>query len=244
MSQLTKPGPAHPGMRGRSALLLLVLLSAVSATPLGHSGHDETTAAPVQPVAPGYGDPGFAAPEPGSYELPSLGPAGDGTVLDAAGTTQRLHELLGDRLVVLSFIYSSCSDVNGCPLATFVLSRVQAEVLRDERLRDRVRLLSLSFDPEHDTPQVMRAYGRPYASPGMDWRFLTTSGRTDLAHILDGYDQWIARDTDGDGVPAGTISHVLRVFLIDKQRRIRNIYSTSFLHAEMLLSDLRTLARE
>ncbi len=55
---------------------------------------------------------------------------------------------------------------------------------------------------------------------------------------LNAYDQSVYRDE------SGTLSHILRVMLIDKQRRVRNIYSVSFLHADTVLSDVKTLLLE
>ena len=78
-------------------------------------GMAHAAAAPV-PLAPGYSDLGYPAPEPGSYQLPPVTAAADGEVVDSDGNTLRLHELFGDRYVLLSFMYSSCGDVNGCPL--------------------------------------------------------------------------------------------------------------------------------
>lgn len=227
------PGASRPRAasgRGFARALLWPVLAIVSGGALAET--------PAQ----GYGTPDFVPPEPGSYALPPLGPAGNGMVIDEAGRRLELHELLGDRMVLLSFIYSSCSEVNGCPLATFVLHRVQQALHADPELRDSVRLLSLSFDHERDTPAVMSQYGTRFAVPGMDWRFLTTAGAGELAPLLAAYDQALGRTpADGD---ASAITHVLRVFLIDRQRRIRNIYSASYLHAELLLADLRTLLLE
>ena len=62
--------------------------------------------------------------------------------------------------------------------------------------------------------------------------------------ILKGYNQWIIKDFNEQGRYLGTISHILRVFLIDQDKQIRNIYSISFLHADTLLNDIRTLLRE
>lgn len=203
-------------------------------------------------LAPGYADLAFTPPAPGSYALPPLGPAADGVVLDSQGRTLSLHDLMGDRLVLLSFIYTSCSDVNGCPLATHVFARV-AERLNgsgdagvEGGLNGKVRLISLSFDPDYDSPSVMRAYGGPFQRrfQALDWRFLTTGGPGALDPMLEGYDQWVIRDYDEAGRPLGTISHLLRVYLIDRQKRIRNIYSVSFLHADTLANDLMTLLME
>ena len=191
--------------------------------------------------APGYAPLAFDAPPAGSYELPALGPAADGGVLDSEGREITLHDLYRDKLVVLSFIYTSCPDVNGCPLAGFVLSQLQKHVLADSFLREDVRLLSLSFDPGIDTPARMAAYGENLRRHGGDWQFLTSTSETELEPILESYDQFVQRDYDEAGNYLGSLSHILRVYLIDRAGRVRNIYSPSFLHADVLLADLRTL---
>ena len=205
---------------------------------LGATSHEHPK--PVV-LAPGYSDLEFEPPPAGSYDLPVLGAAADGLVLDSKGDAQQLHELLGDKIVVLSFIYTSCSDVNGCPLATHVLRGLQERVALDDQLSSRVRLLSFSFDPANDTPAVLRDYSRHFKREDFDWQFLTCATESDLQPILADYDQWVITDRDAQGEPVGTLSHLLRVYLIDAQRRIRNIYSVSFLHADTVANDIRTL---
>ena len=93
-------------------------------------------------------------------------------MLDTAGRPRRIHDFLGDKVVVLSFVYRSCPDVNGCPLANFVLTGIERRVLEDPALRDEVRLVSMSFDPAHDPPDAMRRYGATLAPEGgADWAF-------------------------------------------------------------------------
>ncbi len=193
---------------------------------------------------------------PGTYELPPLGTAADAPILTSDGTATTLHALYGDRPALLSFVYTTCPDVNGCPLATAVLAKLHRRLQRDHALRDRVTLLSLSIDPARDTPAVMRQYGAALAAPlentsddaassaAGSWRFLTTASEEALAPILAAYDQAISKDYDRTGAYLGTMSHVLRVILIDRSRRIRNIYSVSFLHADTVLTDLRTILAE
>ena len=62
--------------------------------------------------------------------------------------------------------------------------------------------------------------------------------------ILNAYGQWVIRDYDENDKYMGTMSHILRVFLIDESRQIRNIYSTSFLHADTVANDVRSLLME
>ncbi len=192
-----------------------------------------------QVLAPGWRPLQYPAPEPGSYALPVIGTARDSTVLDANGDTQRLHDVFGDRISLLSFIYSTCNDINGCPLATAVLHQVERRMRNDSVLGDNLRLVSLSFDPVNDTPEVMKLYAS--GNTESDWVFLTTASQAQLTPILDAYDQIVQADYDSAGNRLGTFSHLLRVFLIDRQQRIRNIYSVSFLHVDVLVSDVKTL---
>jgi cytochrome c peroxidase len=124
------------------------------------------------------------------------------------------------------------------------LSQVQQRVLADPRLRDRVRLVSLSFDPARDTPARLESYASSFRRDGFDWRFVGSASEDQLKPILTAYDQSVIRDYDADGRDLGTMSHTLRVFVIDRDRRIRNIYSPAYLHPDLLLADLQTLALE
>lgn len=195
-------------------------------------------------LAPGWSPLKFEAPVPGTYELPPLGEAADGELLDTRGTPRRLHELFAGRVVLMSFIYTRCPDVNACPLATYVLRGVQQRLLDDATARGKVRLLTVSLDPERDRPDVLREHSRYVVEDGSDWQFLTAESEQALAPILRAYGQSIRKEYDEKGESLGTITHVLRVHLIDQERRIRNIYSSSFLHADTVWSDILTLLGE
>lgn len=260
---LVLPGPVLLGL----ALVLLVSGAGCgpSPTPVGEPSSEAAaemaspaTESPAEPPSP---PPGlaFVPPEPGTYELPPIQPAADGAVLDTAGEAHRLFDYLGDRYVVLSFVYTRCADPEGCPLARVVFHRLHDRLQSDPRLENRVRLLTLSFDPEWDTPERMRRYAGPVPGPvpgngrvGPDepedgpgsWTFLTTASQAELDPILDGYGQYVVPEVDEDGEPTGLLSHVLKVFLIDRERRVRNVYSSSYLHPAVVVNDLKTLLLE
>jgi len=200
--------------------------------------------APGTVLDPGYGAPQYQPPAPGSYQLPPLGIAADGKVLNDLGEQLALQDLVGDKLVLLGFIYTHCSDINGCPLATFVMKKVQDRLVQDAGLAPQVRLISLSFDPVQDTPAALLDYAGHFRRKDFDWQFLTTASEADLLPILEGYDQWRQREYDSNGNYTGSMSHILRLFLIDRQGRIRNIYSSGFLDADSVVNDLLTLAME
>lgn len=227
--------------RGLAALTLSIFF------PLLAAAADPTPAArpPVQaPLAPGYKPLAFKPPEPGTYVLPVLGNAADGRVVDSDNASLTLHDLYGDKTVLLSFIYTTCDDVNGCPLATAVFQKVKNKLKQSRDIAGQIRFLTLSFNPEHDTPEAMRRYGQGFQDAGIEWRFLTTRSEQEIHPILNDYQQSVDREYDDQGQFTGKFSHLLRVFLIDRQKQIRNIYTVSFLHPDTLIADIRTLLQE
>ncbi|MGY6274138.1 cytochrome c peroxidase [Methylomonas sp. MgM2] len=195
----------------------------------------------TKPLAPGYSALPFEQTKPGSYALPPIGPAADGEILTSDNRPKRLHDLMGDKVVLLSFIYAACNDVNGCPLATQVLHKIARRLQTQPELADKLRLLTLSFNPENDTPEMMKHYGAGFKTGAFDWQFLTTANEEKLQPILDAYQQNIQKIYDDQGRFTGTFSHLLRVYLIDTDKRIRNIYSVDFLHADTVINDVKTL---
>lgn len=213
-------------MSSRQSLAVIALLSG------------SLLAAGAQELAPGWTELSYKAPEPGTYQLPTLGLACDGDVLDDDGDSHRLLELTKDKVVAVSFFYRSCCDLNGCPLATSVFARIAARLKDDAELRENLQLVSLSFDPDRDTPEALQIY-RGGIPPNVDWRFLTTASQAELKPLLEGYGLTVDRDAE-----SGQISHRLRVFLIGKEGQIRNIYNADFLHPDILINDVRSLLRD
>ncbi|MEY2699650.1 MAG: hypothetical protein RIQ52_405 [Pseudomonadota bacterium] len=195
-------------------------------------------------LAPGYTSVQHAVPVAGSYSLPALFPAADGKVLDSHGQHLQLHPLLAGHLTVLAFIYTSCNDVNGCPLAVHVLQRIAEELQAIPALQSQVRLLTLSFDPVHDTPQVLEAYSTSVRKGEVDWRFLTTESPAISQDITHAYHQSVDMQSNENGRISGQIAHALRIFLIDGQHQVRQIYNSSTLKAELVLADLQTLSMQ
>ena len=190
-------------------------------------------------------DHDYDAPSPGSYSLPVIKVAPDGAVLDSNGKGQRLRDIFRGRVTVLSFIYTRCAAPKACPYATGVLSQLHRASIDDSELKKRLRLVSLSFDPDYDTPQRLALYseGVNGESAGCEWRFATAKSRPELDSILEGYDQAVDKRGDPND-PQGPLYHILRVFLIDRDGRIRNIYSSGTLDLRLVLADVKTLLIE
>ncbi len=76
-------------------------------------------------------------------------------------------ELDDGRPVVLNFIYTTCTEI--CPLVSHTLSQLQDKLGAD---RERVHLVSITIDPEQDTPARLAAYGRKFGA-GPEWQHYT-----------------------------------------------------------------------
>jgi cytochrome oxidase Cu insertion factor (SCO1/SenC/PrrC family) len=215
------------------ALLLLLLIVAQFAK----AGADETLSRSA--------DHDYDSPAPGTYQLPVIKIAADAALLDAAGKPTNLRELTRGRVTVLSFIYTRCASAKACPMATGVLMDLHELSADDRELARNLRLVSMSFDPTHDTPERMRAYSalaseRPTAAP---WNFVTARSETELRPVLAAYGQAVDRKAN-PADPTGPLNHTLRVYLIDREGRIRNIYSSGTLDVRLVLADVRTLLLE
>jgi len=187
--------------------------------------------------------PEYTPPAPGTYDLPVVDTLDDHPLIDDSGHTVRLFDLTRDRIAVVAFIYTTCIETTGCPLSQSVLQRLDRALAADADLRRRVVLVSVSFDPERDDPARLAAVRAAHA-PKADWRFVTTSGEDTLAPLLDDFGQPVARLRFPDGRWTGLYRHVLKVFLLDRAHRVRNVYSTGFLDSELVLNDVRTLLME
>ena len=182
----------------------------------------------------------YPLPSVGSYELPPIQTVANHALLDEDGRETTLFDVVGARVVVVAFIYTTCAESTGCPMSTAVLHRIDRIVADDPALRDRVALLSVSFDPERDTPERMRTE-RALHAPRGTWRFLTSRDARMLEPLLADFGQRVDKLRRADGSWSGLFRHVLKVFLVDDARRVRNIYSVGFLDAELVVNDMRTV---
>ena len=187
----------------------------------------------------------YDPPVPGSYLLPVIKVAADGEIIDSNSKSLNLSKLTHGRITVLSFIYTRCAAPKACPYAAGVLSQLHALSADDKALATNMRLVSISFDPAYDTPQRLAEYseGMRDEKSGCEWRFATAKSREALDSILNGYGQAVDKRSNAND-PQGPLYHILRVFLIDREARIRNIYSSVTLDPRLVLADVKTLLLE
>lgn len=109
----------------------------------------------------------------------------DVVLVNQDGAKVRLLSLVeSGKPVVLDFIYGTCTTI--CPVLSAGYTSLQGKLGADTR---KMQLISISIDPEHDTPKVMKGYLRQYrAKPG--WDFLTGS-REDIDRVMRAFDSYV-----------------------------------------------------
>ena len=157
----------------------------------------------------------------------------DARFRDEAGKARRLSGWRGQALAV-SFIYTRCPLPNFCPLMDEHFKAVQAVVLQEQDLRGRVRLLSVSFDPLHDQPEVLATRAKQLGADPAVWTYLTGE-REEIATFASRFGVSI--------VPADPqtqeIVHNLRTAIIDKDGRLSAILRGNEWTPQELIAELR-----
>lgn len=189
----------------------------------------------------------FVPPAPGTYQLERIQKAPNGTLLNTQSQRVQLEALTRGKITLLALMYTSCSDAKGCPLSFHTLHLVRKELAKFREAKNHVQLVSLSFDPARDTPDVMRKYAADQSArlTGIPWHFLTAPSSSEIAPIIDEFGQDVSVPSDPQAAKAASeLSHVLKVFLIDREGWVREIYTTAFLVPKVIVNDVQTLLRE
>ena len=187
----------------------------------------------------------FTPLPPGTYRLPAIQSVEDATLLDERGRPVRLSALTEGKITLLTFFYTYCVDPLGCPFAHQTLNMLRARILRDRALAREVRFVGISCDPSTDTPDILARYAMDFTTESrFEWRFLTARSVSALLPVLEDFGQDVSVEVDGSGRATRALHHMLKVFLIDRRGRVREIYSLAYLQPEVMLNDIRTLYLE
>ena len=158
----------------------------------------------------------------------------DAQFVDQAGRKRRLADWRGKTLAV-TFVYTRCPLSDFCPLMDKNFAAVQRSIEEDAGFASRVHLLSVSFDPDYDTPQILRSHAQRAAANDDSWTWLTGE-RAEIDRFAGQFGVTILRDDR----PMPEITHNLRTIVIDREGKIVRILSGNDWKPEELLAALRT----
>jgi protein SCO1 len=148
-------------------------------------------------------------------DLPRLFPVPDAQLVDDAGKPRTLASLKGN-VVVYDFIFTNCTGV--CPIMSSNMKRIVEKVAKDAP----VRFVSISVDPQHDTPKMLSDYALRFRSDPR-WTFLT-GDRNEIVRVsVQGF-----KLAAGDPTPGGeALLHSSKFAVADKEGMIRGYFDAS-----------------
>ena len=175
---------------------------------------------------------GIANAAPNSEALPTIGPAPAFTLTAQDERRLSLGDLRG-KVVVLTFIYTTCTDT--CPLLTAKMAALQPRLGSD--FAQRVSFVSVTVDPERDTPAMLKGYGTAHGVRFDGWAFLTGTP-AEIREVAKRYGVFYKRTARGD------VDHTFLTSLIDARGRLRVQYLGVRFDPTELLNDVRSLLGE
>lgn len=185
----------------------LLVIAAVLTAPLASRAHDD---APVE-------------------RLPTIGRAPDFSLTSQDGTPVALHDLRG-KVVALTFIYTACADA--CPLLTEKMAQVQEAL--GSVFGARIAFVSISVDPQRDTPAVLKQYAENHGARLSGWSFLTGEPAA-IRDVTRQYGVFAA------SAPEDDVDHTFLTSLIDARGYLRVQYMGVQFDPDELRRDLLSL---
>lgn len=167
-----------------------------------------------------------------AQRLPTIGAAPDFTLTSQDGVSVSLRDFRG-KVVAVAFIFASCADI--CPMLTDNMARVKDAL--GPLFGPQISFVSITVDPERDTPEVLKQYAQNFAADVKGWSFLT--GDPAVVHETGRKYGVIARKTAN-----GDVDHTLLTSLVDRNGSLRVQYIGASFDLEEFRSDLLSLVDE
>lgn len=153
----------------------------------------------------------------------------DDGLVDQEGESVKVEHLKGHRTLV-SFIYTSCPDAEMCPLITQKMRKIQKGIGQEQR--EDVQFVSVTFDPETDTPRTLKHYGKKKNVSFENWSFWT--GPTDtIQALMDQFGITTKKEAGKDTMP-----HNMRTYVLDRDLNIRYAWKGSQWSADDVMQAL------
>ena len=182
--------------------------------------------------APVLAAPDRAAAVPAREALPKIGPAPTFSLTTQDGKRLALNDLRGKALAV-TFIYTGCADT--CPLLTAKMAALQNRLGAD--FGSRIVFVSITVDPERDTPDVLARYAKAHGAKPVGWAFLTGTA-DEIKQVTRRYGIYAKK------MPRGDIDHTFLTSLVDRTGTLRVQYLGVKFDPEEMLRDLQSLVSE
>ncbi len=174
------------------------------------------------------------------YHVPAPGDAvPDFTLLNQSGKKIGLKQFRG-RVVLMTFIYTRCPLSDFCPRMSHNFAEIDKQLQADPKLYKATHLLSVSFDPEYDTPKVLKSYGEAYTGRYVQETFAHWDFAAPPIVELPTMEQYF--DVGVTPGEKGSLQHSLSTVVIGKDGKVVAFYPTNDWTVDAVLSRVKAAA--
>ncbi|GAB1532741.1 MULTISPECIES: SCO family protein [Brevibacillus] len=162
-----------------------------------------------------------------------LKPIADFTLDNSDGTTYTFHSSAG-KVRLVEFMFTKCPDI--CPATTFNMAKLQDQLKEKGLFGDKVEFVSISFDPDNDTPEVLQEYAAKFKADQSGWKFLRGDAQA-VEKVTKDFGLMVIKQPDG------SYSHTARMFLVDGEGNMRRAYGMAAnMELEVMMKEMVQLA--
>ncbi|WNC15310.1 SCO family protein [Brevibacillus brevis] len=172
----------------------------------------------------------YMAKEP----IPVMKTLNDFSLDNINGSTYTFSESKG-KVRLVEFMFTKCPDI--CPATTYNMAKMQEQLKEKGLFGDKVEFVSITFDPEYDTPEVLQSYASKFKADPSGWQFLRGDAEA------------VAKVTKDFGIavmkqPDGSFAHTAIMFLVDKDGNMRRAYGMAGeMDMDKMMDDMQQLAK-
>jgi len=161
------------------------------------------------------------------------------TFLNQDSVKVEFPKIIKDKIILLTMVYTHCPDI--CPMTTHNMHLVEQRLSAD--LKDKVKFVVISFDPNRDTPSVLKKFAEIRDYTFDKWSLLSGDEQNTKEVMLKFGIKAIPADSsyDADGELSYNVIHTDRISLIDQEGKLRSNYKGSTANLEMILEDIKYL---
>jgi len=173
-------------------------------------------------------------------QIPVIKALNDFTLDNIDGTKYTFSESAG-KVRLVEFIFTNCPDI--CPATTYNMSQLQEQLKEKNLFGDKVEFVTITFDPEFDTAEVLQAYAEKFHADQSGWKFLRGDDKA-IEAVTKDFGMAVMKLPDENSPTGYSITHTARMFLVDPDGNMRQAYGMAAdMDMDLMMKEMAILAK-
>jgi protein SCO1 len=173
------------------------------------------------------------------HQVPVIKTLNDFTLDNIDGSKYTFSENAG-KVRLVEFMFTNCPDV--CPATTYNMAKLQEQLKEKGLFGDKVEFVTITFDPEFDTPEIMQKYAEKFKADQSGWKFLRGDSAT-IETVTKDFGMSVMKMPDANSPGGYTMAHSANMYLVDGDGNLRQEYGMAAeMDMELMMKEMELLA--